>query len=397
MTGAVIEAGGVNNGTTGTPTATGDLTAVDVDNPNDAWEPVSTLRGTSSFGIYTVTASGVWTYTLDNSNATVQALNVGDTLTDTFTASTVDGTSQLVTITIHGANDAAVITGLVTGDVTEAGGIVNGTPGIPTATGNLDSTDVDNTPDAWTAVSTAIVSAGGYGNYTLTAAGVWTYTLDNNNATVEALNAGDPLVDTFTASTVDGTSQLVTITIHGANDAAVITGDTTGSVTEAGGVGSGIPGIPVATGDLTSTDVDNPPDEWTAVSTPAAITYGSYTLTAGGAWTYTLDNSNAAVQALSDGDTLIDTFTARTIDGTSQLVTITIQGTDDAAVVSGDITGTVLEAGGVANGTPGISDRDGRPGCRRQHSAGLDAGQLGERRRLWQLYADCRRGVDLHA
>ena len=34
------------------------------------------------------------------------------TLTDTFTAlTTVDGTAQLVTITINGANDAAVITG----------------------------------------------------------------------------------------------------------------------------------------------------------------------------------------------------------------------------------------------------------------------------------------------
>ena len=30
-------------------------------------------------------------------------------LTDTFTATTVDGTQQLVTITINGANDAAVI------------------------------------------------------------------------------------------------------------------------------------------------------------------------------------------------------------------------------------------------------------------------------------------------
>ena len=37
-TGTVIEAGGVANGTPGTPTATGDLNATDVDNPDDAWE-----------------------------------------------------------------------------------------------------------------------------------------------------------------------------------------------------------------------------------------------------------------------------------------------------------------------------------------------------------------------
>ena len=48
-------------------------------------------------------------------------------------------------------------------------------------------------------------SANGYGTYTLTAAGVWTYTLNNSNAAVQALNVGQTLTDTFTAFTVDGT------------------------------------------------------------------------------------------------------------------------------------------------------------------------------------------------
>ena len=180
----------------------------------------------------------------------MQALNVGQTLTDTFTAITIDGTAQVVTITINGANDAAVISGATSGSVTEAGGVANGTPGTPTATGDLNSTDVDNPSDAWTAVGTATASANGYGSYTLTAAGVWTYTLNNSNATVQALNVGQTLTDTFTATTVDGTAQLVTITINGANDAAVISGVTSGSVTEAGGVDNGTPGTPTATGDL---------------------------------------------------------------------------------------------------------------------------------------------------
>ena len=146
----MVEAGGVDNGTPGTPTATGNLTSTDVDNPNDAWEPVGTLlRGDSGFSTYTLTAAGVWTYTLDNSNPAVQALNVGQTLTDTFTAFTVDGTAQLVTITINGANDAAVISGTAIGTVTEAGGVANATPGTPTATRRpqLD-TDVDNPADS---------------------------------------------------------------------------------------------------------------------------------------------------------------------------------------------------------------------------------------------------------
>ena len=41
--------------------------------------------------------------------------------------------------------------------------------------------------------------------------------------------AAHTLTDTFTVTTVDGTAQLVTITINGANDAAVISGDTTGA------------------------------------------------------------------------------------------------------------------------------------------------------------------------
>ncbi len=360
--GAVTEAGGVANGTPGTPIATGDLTSTDVDNPPDDWTAVSAPTASANgFGSYTLTAAGVWTYTLNNSNAAVQALNVGDILIDSFTVTTVDGTQQLVTINITGANDAAVISGPATGTVVEAGGVNNDAPGTPTATGDLTAADVDNPADAWTAVSAPTASANGFGTYTLTADGLWTYTLSNSNPAVQALNTGDTLTDTFAATTVDGTAQLVTVTIHGANDAAVISGATTGSVTEAGGVGSGIPGIPVATGNLNATDVDNPPDDWAPVATaaPGANGYGSYTLTAAGVWTYSLDNSNPAVQALNTGDTLTDTFAATTVDGTAQLVTITIHGTDDAAVISGDFAGTVLEAGGVANGIPGIPTATG--------------------------------------
>ena len=218
------------------------------------------------------------------------------------------------------------------------------TPGTPTATGTLTDTDVDNTPNTFTAVSSPTTSAGGYGTFTMTAAGVWTYTLDNANSAVQALNVGDTLTDSFTVTTIDGTPQVVTITINGTNDAAVISGTTTGSVIEAG---EASPGTPTATGTLTDTDVDNPPNTFTAVSSPttSAGGYGTFTMTAAGAWTYTLDNANSAVQALNVGDTLTDTFTVTTIDGTAQVVTITINGTNDAAVISGTTAGSVIEAG----------------------------------------------------
>src|SRR5262245_42583136 len=275
-----------------------------------------------------MTAAGVWTYRVNNSNPAVQALNAGGKLIDTFTVTTVDGTTQVVTITITGNNDAAIISGTTRGSVIEAGGLANAAPGMPTASGTLTDTDVDNPANTFTAISSPTQSDKGYGSFTMTAAGVWTYTLDNTNSAVQALNVGQSLTDTFTVTTVDGTMQVVTITINGSNDAAVISGTTTGSVIEIHGVVDATPSTQTATGALTDTDPDNPPNTFTAVSSPtrSAGGYGTFTMTANGVWTYTLDNTNSAVQALNVGDTLTDTFTVTSIDGTPQVVTITIHG-----------------------------------------------------------------------
>jgi VCBS repeat-containing protein len=176
------------------------------------------------YGTYAMTADGQWTYTLNNGNSDVQALNAGQHLADTFNVLTQDGTSQTVTITIDGANDAAVISGQASGGVVEDGVA----PGTPTATGTLSDTDVDNPANTFQAVAAGAASAHGYGTYAMTAGGQWTYTLDNGNAAVQALNAGQHLTDSFNVLTQDGTSQVVTITIDGANDTipATATGPT---------------------------------------------------------------------------------------------------------------------------------------------------------------------------
>ena len=53
--------------------------------------------------------------------------------------------------------------------------------------GDLNHTDVDNTNDVWQTAAAGSATTNGYGTYQLTAAGVWTYTLDNSNAAVQAL------------------------------------------------------------------------------------------------------------------------------------------------------------------------------------------------------------------
>ena len=349
--GSVIEAGGVANATPST-TASGALTDTDVDDaPNTFAAVTSPTASAGGYGTFTITAAGVWTYTLNNTNSAVQALNVGNTLTDSFTVTTVDGTAQVVTITISGSNDAAIISGTATGSVIEAG---TASPGTPTATGTLTDADVDNPPNTFAAVSSPTASASGYGTFTMTAAGVWTYTLNNANSAVQALDAGKTLTDTFTVTTTDGTSQVVTVLITGSNDAAIISGTTTGTAIEAGGVANATPGIPTATGVLTDIDVDNATNAFTAITSPTASAggYGTFTITAAGVWTYTLNNTNSAVQALNVGNTLTDSFTVTTVDGTAQVVTITISGSNDAAIISGTATGSVIEAGTASPGTP---------------------------------------------
>ena len=90
-----------------------------------------------------MSADGAWTYTLDNSDPAVQALQAGQTLHDTFTVTTVGRhRTQLVTITITGTNERGgdhAATSSAT--VIEAG---DGVTASQTATGNLALADEDN-------------------------------------------------------------------------------------------------------------------------------------------------------------------------------------------------------------------------------------------------------------
>jgi len=60
----------------------------------------------------------------------------------------------------------------------------------------------------------------------------WTYEADSAQDEVQALGADDVVTDTFTVTSIDGTEETIDVTINGANDAAVISGETTATVTE---------------------------------------------------------------------------------------------------------------------------------------------------------------------
>ena len=268
-----------------------------------------------------------------------------DTFRYTVTDADGDVRSAVVNVNVTPVNDAAVISGTSTGTVTEAGGVANALPGMPTATGNLTDTDIDNPANSFLPVAAGQASAGGHGSYAMTAGGAWTYTLSDTDGTVQALNAGGTLQDTFQARTVDGTAQTVTILIKGANDAAtlgtgvanLVEGDTAAAISNSG--------------TLAISDVDDPATFVQQAAT--AGQYGTFGIGANGAWTYA---ASSAHDEFIGGTTYTDTFAVASADGTATQVTINMLGANENSAV---VLTSAAQAGKVtedADTTPATTD-----------------------------------------
>ena len=349
ITGTV--AGAVMEGNVGDApvTATGSILISDVDDDDSpSFNDVGSTVGDSAYGSFVLT-SGTWTYTLDQS--AVQDLDALDVVNDTITYTATDGSTQQITVSITGTDDAAVITGTVAGAVTE--GNVGDAP--VTATGSIAISDVDDDDSPVFNDLGSTMGDNAYGSFVLSS-GTWTYTLDQG--AVQDLDALDVVNDSLTYTATDGSTQQITVSITGTDDAAVITGTVAGAVTE-GNIGD----APVtATGSIAISDVDDDdsPSFNDVGSTVGDSAYGSFVL-ASGTWTYTLDQS--AVQDLDALDVVNDTITYAATDGSTQQITVSITGTDDASVITGTVAGAVTEgnigdAPVTATGSIAISDVD---------------------------------------
>ncbi|WP_299355778.1 VCBS domain-containing protein, partial [uncultured Shimia sp.] len=212
---------GTDTGTTSEDrvlTVSGGLTIVDPD-PGEAHFHASTLRG--NFGRLQIDQSGHWTYTLDNTSPSVQALISRQTERETFTIHSVDGTSHQLVVNVMGTDDKATIAGTAVGAVTE--------DKLTSTGGKLDVTDPDAGQDQFVPQTGA---AGAHGSFTVQPDGTWSYALDNGQPAVQALKTGDQITDTLTVSTIDGTTKQITVTINGTDDKATIAGTAVGAVTE---------------------------------------------------------------------------------------------------------------------------------------------------------------------
>ncbi len=218
-----------------------------------------------------------------------------------------------------------------------------------------------------------------------------TYSLDNNAGGRFTIDASTGIVTVANGSLLNfeaATSHTITVraasndnsfstqsfvvNLTNVNEGPFAVVDTATAV-EAGGVSNGTVGSNPTGNVLTNdTDVDAGDTKTVtgvlagvqasaAANVGSAVTgsFGSITIAADGAYTYTVDNSNSAVQALrTTSNTLQDVFTY-TMRDTSGLtsttqITVTIQGANDAPTAVAD-TVTAVEAGGVANGTAGTN------------------------------------------
>lgn len=436
------ELGGVGNGTPGR-TATGDVTVNDIDPDGDALDVIEARAGTEAeggtmqplgtpivgkYGTLTLLSDGTFSYALNETDETVQALRTAaNTLLDVFTYTVSDAgglTDQAeVRIRILGQNDAPVASADAN-SATEAGGTGNSSGGRAAQGNVLDNDqDVDSTangekstvagvragdgtggtvPDA---AGPVMVVAGTYGTLTVLSDGSYVYRVDDANPAVQALPAGASIFEDFTYKVRDvgglEDTAVLRITIAGANDAPQAQAQAITAV-EKGGTGNASGGLdpsgnllPAAgtdpdTGDtlrITGLRTGQPADgaAMQAAGTTIQGRFGSLRIDANGSYSYTVDNSLAAVQALRlPTDTLVEYFTFRLGDAagltSDGLLTVTLRGADDAPVARDD-TGRAVEAGGTDNHTPGspaignvlANDRDVDAGDRSTVSAVLNS------------------------
>jgi VCBS repeat-containing protein len=229
---------------------------------------------------------------------------------------------------------------------------------------------------------TTITATGTYGTLVVTKAiGGYTYTLANGQANVQALAAGQQVTDVFAYTNSNGdltSSSTLTVTITGVNDAPSAVADTAAATEDS-------ESNPVSGNVLTNdTDVDST-DTHTVLALSGGTdngttftkvgTYGTLVITkATGAYTYTLANGQANVQALADGQQVTDVFTYTNSDNhsgsSSATLTVTVTGADDSptaepvevSVASDTNVMIILDVSGSMSGDSDVEDPENPEG-----------------------------------
>jgi VCBS repeat-containing protein len=161
---------------------------------------------TGAKGTLTLNANGSYTYTRTSPADEITA-NLVETFTYRVTDAAGNTTQSTLTITLTPVNDAATFTGDINKTITE-------TNAAQTVGGTLTVADVDSPTTV--VAQTAVNGSAGFGKFTISTAGVWSYTM---NTAQNQFVAGQTYDDKLTVTTADGTQQEIKVTITGTNDA----------------------------------------------------------------------------------------------------------------------------------------------------------------------------------
>ncbi|MDH2292711.1 VCBS domain-containing protein [Cobetia sp. 10Alg 146] len=339
VTGNVVDGSSATADTLGADAVT--VTAVTSGSETVAVSDGAAAVITGAHGELTLEADGSYSY--QSAREDLQFLAAGESVTDVYTYvirdADGDTSSTTLTITINGRNDGPAIS-VNSGDSASAS--LTETDSALSTSGTLSVTDVDLSNSVTPSV-TSVSSNGDTGaldnDDLLALLGVdtgaiiddentegtlnWTFDSSAAGESFDYLSAGESLVLTYTVTVTDTegatNTQGIVVTIVGTDDASVISSGS-GAVQEDVTLTS--------SGQLTAVDVDNPALAFEA----ATLTedYGQLVVSESGEWTFTLDNDNSVVQALDDGETLVQTFIVQLNDGSETVVNITVQGLGDA-------------------------------------------------------------------
>ena len=283
-----------------------------------------------------------------NPGTNFDGLAVGATRDVSFTYSATDNdgavsTSATITITVTGTDDATVISGTSTASLTESN-----------AAQTTGATLVASDPDSSNAfvVQSGVAGSNGFGSFFIDAAGVWTYAM---NTAHDEFVAGVTYTDSISVASADGTTQLITVSMLGTNDAPLVTSD-------GGGVAASVIVAENQTTvtSVTSTDVDGGTLVFSISGGADAARFSIDSAT--GALAF---NSAPDFETPADvgADNVYD-VSVQVADGnggfSTQALAITLTGVNEAPSITGLIGGAVLQgaSAGTVVATVSASDPD---------------------------------------
>ncbi|WP_299141171.1 VCBS domain-containing protein [uncultured Vibrio sp.] len=319
----------------------GHLNIVDPDS-GESHAKTGTYQGTHGHVI--LQSNGDWSYYAsigqDATGRKIDHIGQGESITDTVTVKTADGTTHDIHITIHGDNDRPYCSS----EVQLNSGKEDLAQTITTTELLANTVDVD-TNDAGK-LSIANLHAD-HGTLVDNKDGTFTFTPDHNfngkvHFTYDVKDAHGGVTHTGASTTLLPSNDAATLQPTLASN--FVTEDHLKSGTSTNELWSGWKNLDIQ-------DIDSPSEakvtqiEVNGVkhTVPAnfamnlAGAHGTFNFTHStdghDKWSYSADNSHAEVQSLSHGDSLTDTITLITADGTRIPLTAKILGTDDHVMI----------------------------------------------------------------